>query len=326
MINHPEKKQKTENSITTVGQSTHNVEQDGYGQNIHPTTSIHISAWPTKLQGKLYRTMWCDLDFSSKDEKKPIYVPYTNFHFWTGPDYKETNNSLKNYMDCYSSAIGAIYHRFKFTITNQATTRKRLLTQGTTNTITHDFETSQNLLIIWDNIRTRTMDVTNTEITTPPWCKGDMDMQAGDCPWKIEELATGHTKVITFTPEPPSHPNFFEPISLDITSPHAGKQIPGRQRSDKLSYKLSYDLNKVNKVIFKPNKAPTKIYTLSLRPYFFQNKHVPHINNFPPPGGTTAPPSLGGAPQFEYFWCNESPGLHTSRSLSHLKLRGQAPC
>jgi hypothetical protein len=147
-------------------------------------------------------------------------------------------------MNCHPSAVGAIYHRFKFTITNQATTRKRLLTQGTTNTVTHDFETTQNLLIIWDNIRTRTMEVDNTEITTPPWAKGTDDLQAGDCPWKIEELATGHTKTITFTPHGPQHSNFFEPISLDITSPHAGKLIPGRQRSDKLAYDLQVNQDK----------------------------------------------------------------------------------
>jgi hypothetical protein len=118
------KNQKTSSSITNVGQTTHSVEQDGYGTNIHPTTSVHISAWPTRVTGKLYRTMWCDLDFSSKDEKMPIYVPYTNFHFWTGDKFAETNNSLTNYMNCFPSAVGAIYHRFKFTITNQATTRK----------------------------------------------------------------------------------------------------------------------------------------------------------------------------------------------------------
>jgi hypothetical protein len=100
----PKKKTKPNSTIAAVGQSAHIVEQDGYGLHMHPTTSIHISAWPTTLQGKLYRTMWCDLDFSTTDEKKPIYVPYTCFHFWTGPDHLKTNNSLKNYMDCHPSA------------------------------------------------------------------------------------------------------------------------------------------------------------------------------------------------------------------------------
>jgi hypothetical protein len=57
------------------------------------------------------------------------------------------------------------------------------------------------------------MDVDNAEITNPPWCKFTSDLQAGDCPWKIEELATGHTKTITFTPDAPPAPNFFEPIT-----------------------------------------------------------------------------------------------------------------
>lgn len=81
-------------------------------------------------------------------KKKPFIVPYTYFHFWTGVDFKNTNNSTANYQHCIPQAIGAQYHKFKLTITNQATTRKRLLTQGTTNTVTHDSETSQSLLII----------------------------------------------------------------------------------------------------------------------------------------------------------------------------------
>jgi hypothetical protein len=266
------KKQKTDTSITSVAQSTHNVEQDGYGKNMHPTTSVHISAWPTTVNGKLIRTTWCDLDFSSSDEKKPIYVPYSAFHFWTGPDFKTSNNSLTNYMNCHPAAVGAKYHRFKFTITNQATTRKRLLTQGTTNTITHDFETSQNLLLIWDNIRTRHIDVSNDEITKPPWVKGPDDMQSGDCPWKIEELATGHTKTIVFTPDHPPHPNFFEPISLDTTSPHAGKLIPGRQRTSTLSYDTCINQEKF---IASFDYKHTSIEPRCNRPAFFLDQ--PHI-------------------------------------------------
>jgi hypothetical protein len=239
----PKKKQKSTTSILTAAQTTHNVEQDGYGLNMHPTTSVHITAWPTAISGKLIRT-WCDLDFSATDEKHPVlYVPYTFFHFWTGSDYK-TSNSLLNYMTCHPSSVDAQYHKFKFTMTNQATTRKRLLTQGTTNTITHDFETSQNLLLIWDNIRTRNIDIKYENVTTLPWTKGPDDMQAGDCPWRIEELATGHTKTITFTPHNPPSPNFFEPISLDVKSSHAGKLIPGRQRSSQLSYDLPINQDK----------------------------------------------------------------------------------
>jgi hypothetical protein len=61
-------------------------------------------------------------------------------------------------------------------------------------------------------------------------------MQAGDCPWRIEELATGHTKTITITPPNPAPPNFFEPISLSNISTHLGKLIPGCQRSAQMSY------------------------------------------------------------------------------------------
>jgi hypothetical protein len=67
--NQQRKKQKTNPSTNIAAQTTHNVEQDGYGQNIAPTTSVHISAWPTTVSGKIIRTTWCDLDFSKGDEK-----------------------------------------------------------------------------------------------------------------------------------------------------------------------------------------------------------------------------------------------------------------
>jgi hypothetical protein len=80
------------------------------------------------------------------------------------------------------------------------------------------------------------MDVNIDKVINPPRFKGDTDMQAGDCPWRTEELATGHTKTITITPSNPPAPNFFEPISLSNTSTHLGKLIPGRQRSAEMSH------------------------------------------------------------------------------------------
>jgi hypothetical protein len=67
-------------------------------------------------------------------------------YFWTGnnPQY---NNAFMNYSTIQPQAIGKIYHGFTLRLTSQSTTRKRLLTQGSTTTITHDFETSQNLEI-----------------------------------------------------------------------------------------------------------------------------------------------------------------------------------
>jgi hypothetical protein len=268
----PKKKSKTSTSTNLAAQTTHNVEQDGYGKHMHPTTSIHLTSWPTTVSGKIIRTTWCDLDFSKGDEKKPYMVPYTFFHFWTGTDVKSSNNSIINYQTCIPLAIGAQYHSFKLTITNQATTRKRLLTQGTTNTITHDFETSQNLLIFWDNIRTRNVDVNIYDVINPPWFKGPDDIQAGDCPWSLEELATGHTKTITFMPSNPPPPNFFEPINLSNTSTHLGKLIPGCQRSAQMSFDTPINQDKYLSTY---NYRHTSIEHTTNRPALFLDQ--PHI-------------------------------------------------
>jgi hypothetical protein len=48
-----------------------------------------------------------------------IYI----FHFWTGTDIKNSNNTIMNYQACVPLTVGAQYHTFKLTITNHATTR-----------------------------------------------------------------------------------------------------------------------------------------------------------------------------------------------------------
>jgi hypothetical protein len=65
----PQKKKRGSSQLVTAAQTTHNVEQDGYGLHIHPTTSVHITARPTTISGKLIRTTRYDLDFPASDEK-----------------------------------------------------------------------------------------------------------------------------------------------------------------------------------------------------------------------------------------------------------------
>jgi hypothetical protein len=66
-------------------QTTHNVEQDGYGYRIHPTTTIRYNSNVPHVNGKLIRSHWADIDFT-KPDKKAIFLTYKFFHFWTGYD------------------------------------------------------------------------------------------------------------------------------------------------------------------------------------------------------------------------------------------------
>jgi hypothetical protein len=78
------KKQKTTPATNIAAQTTHIVEQDGCGKNIHPTTSVYINAWPTTVSGKIIQTTWCDLDFSKEDDKNlsrcHIHFPFLDWH------------------------------------------------------------------------------------------------------------------------------------------------------------------------------------------------------------------------------------------------------
>jgi hypothetical protein len=75
------KKPRDTSSPTTIGQTTHSVEQDGYGKNIHPTTtSIPIPYSTSFVHGEIVRSIWVDIDFPDMD-KKPYIIPYQLLQF-----------------------------------------------------------------------------------------------------------------------------------------------------------------------------------------------------------------------------------------------------
>jgi hypothetical protein len=128
-------------------------------------------------------------------------LPYHMLQFWTGLSEKE-NNTLLTFNTLSAAAYGVTWHDFSLSIYNQATTRKRLPTLGSTTYETIDFETSQNLMIL--------TDVNNTHSPTwpsdfqPPGHKNTFqDLQDGPNYFKTEELATGH-KTLYFLPRTPS--------------------------------------------------------------------------------------------------------------------------
>jgi hypothetical protein len=134
---------------TAIGQTTHNVEQDGYGKHMYPTTStVSIPIKTTHVHGEIKRSLWINLSFCDTDICG-FTLPYHMLQFWIGLDPQE-NNTLATFNNITPSAYGITWHDFCLNIYNQATTRKRLLTQGSTTYETIDFETSQNLMILTD--------------------------------------------------------------------------------------------------------------------------------------------------------------------------------
>jgi hypothetical protein len=227
----PHKRQKTDAKAASTGQTTHIVEQDGYGKHMHPTTStIPIPIKTGYIHGEIRRSMWLNLEFC--DAGICGYVlPYHLLQFWIGIDEQE-NNTLKTFNSLLPASYGITWHTFDLSIYNQATTRKRLLTQGSTTYETIDFETSQNLMILTDVNNTHKPSITwPDEFMIPGHKNTFQDLQLATNYCKIEELATGHTKHLSFSPEQLPSSHVWELIHIDKTGQHMDKMFPARQHT-----------------------------------------------------------------------------------------------
>ncbi|PNF30091.1 hypothetical protein B7P43_G03138 [Cryptotermes secundus] len=140
---------------------------------------------------------------------------------------------MKTFNILSNAAYGITWHEFNLSIYNQATTRKRLLTQGSTTYETIDFETSQNLMILTDINNSHTPSILWPDDFMPPGAKfRTADLQAGTYFCKTEELATGHTKTFSFTPEKLPSSYVWELIHIDKSGTHADKMFPARQHTN----------------------------------------------------------------------------------------------
>jgi hypothetical protein len=148
---HDQPKNRYKSSSTAiVGQTTHNVEQDGYGTHMQPTSTIPIPIKTTHVHGEIKRSIWLNISFCDAGNCG-YHLPYQLLQFWTGLSDKE-NNTILTFNTLAAAAYGITWHDFSLSLYNQAT-RKRLLTQGSTTYETIDLETSQNLMILTSTTR-----------------------------------------------------------------------------------------------------------------------------------------------------------------------------
>jgi hypothetical protein len=226
----PAKRQKP-SPTAAHGQTTHQVEQDGYGKHMHPTTStVPIPIKTSHVHGEIKRSMWINLSFCEAGPCSMV-IPYHLLQFWIGLDEQE-NNTLRTFNLLSAAAYGITWHEFNLSIYNQATTRKRLLTQGSTTYETNDFETSQNLMILTDVNQSHTPSILWPDDFMPPGSKyRTADLQSGTYFCKTEELATGHTKTFSFNPEKLPSSYVWELIHIDKSGSHSDKMFPARQHT-----------------------------------------------------------------------------------------------
>jgi len=86
-----------------------------------------------------------DLDFSSN--QLPYVIPYQTLEFWTGMWDRATQNTV-NFYHIANIAPGTTFLYSNLTVEVYAVTGQRLLQQGSTNTVTYDFETSEHLYVL----------------------------------------------------------------------------------------------------------------------------------------------------------------------------------
>jgi hypothetical protein len=179
---------------------------------------------------------------------------------------------MANFNRLNNSAFGVTWQSFELQIYNQATTRKRLLTQGSTSYETIDFETSQNLLIGTDINRTHTPSVLWPAEYEPPGHKySGSDLQDGTNFLKYEVLATGTSKKFFFTPESLPHGYVWELIEIENTGIHADKMFPARQNTTGLQ---TNDIPLVTQTKDKMTSMHISSYPNSLPLIFLDSPHI----------------------------------------------------
>lgn len=227
----PKKPRTEQQSITSIGQTTHNVKQDGYGKHMIPTISnIPIPIKLNHMHGQIKRSVWCNIDFCDTGICGYI-LPYHMLQFWVGINNKE-NNTINMFNIISKAAYGVTWHSFDLSIYNQATTRKRLLTQGSTTYETIDFETSQNLMILTDMNKGRIHQINWPDEYKPPGNLNQVeDWQNGTNYCKAEELATGHTKHFNFSPEKLPDSYVWQLLKIDNSGIYANMMFPARQHT-----------------------------------------------------------------------------------------------
>jgi hypothetical protein len=194
-------------------------------------------------------------------------------YFWLGLDI-HGNNTKQIYNNISQISYGVTWHSFDLTLYNQATTRKRLLTQGSTTTETIDFETSQNLMILTDVNKTHKNDITYPSDFVPPGIKNTtFDLQSDAYFCKTEELSTGHTKPFSFTPEP-LPPNYvWEILPINTFYENTRKMFPARQHTTAAQ---NYDLPLTH---FPGRSFASTHYQQQPHPLPHIELHCPHISS-----------------------------------------------
>jgi hypothetical protein len=194
------------------------------------------------------------VDFSNTNTF-PYVIPYQMLLLWLGSD-PDKNSSVKHFNGLSNISYGITWASFTLSIYNQATTRKRLLTQEATTYETIDFETFQNLLILTDTNRSHLPSPIYPSEFNPPGHLYEQNLQSTLYFCETEELPTGKVKTFHFTPE--SLPDQCWKL-LTADRSHSNEMFPARQHTtaaqDKVVPLLITHFATID-ITYKPNALP----------------------------------------------------------------------
>lgn len=186
----------------------------------------------------LKQRWFVDFDFSDIGEYEGFVIPYQCIQFWlqkfTDPNYS-TKANFSIYTSLGTNAWGMTWNTGKIIMDLISCTRQRLLQTGTTNTLTWDFETSQNMIIaecdrtpllyqinIPDNNDHVNYAPNKTTTKDSTYWSDNMDLTT------ITELPQRmrYEKIINFSK--PGHGNAYEFASPVANAAQRRSLIPGR--------------------------------------------------------------------------------------------------
>jgi hypothetical protein len=142
--------------------------KEGYG-NVGPMTIRNIfNKGGQIIKHTIKWQKYLDYDFTSNQNM--FIIPYQCLAFWTAgwsQPGSGTNNNIKTANGLLAISTGITPLQSTLTVEVFAVTRQRLLQQGTTNTTTYDFETSQNLFVVLADRTSETFRLTAIGDTSP---------------------------------------------------------------------------------------------------------------------------------------------------------------
>jgi hypothetical protein len=191
---------------------------------------------------------YLDYDFTSNQNM--FVIPYQCLSFWTAGRSQPTsgsNNNIKTTNGLLAISTGITQLQSTLTVEVFAVPRQRLLQQGTTNTTTYEFETSQNLFVVLADRTSETFTITAIGDTGPNTLRTNLSETFNnieDDMTKIAEIPQKNCWEHTWTWPTLDHGYLWKHPSSFATTTEISVLMPGCQGQINNTYNASENITK----------------------------------------------------------------------------------